>query len=200
MAISRGEVPSPSTPPIRMGRLSCPSALTCVPVVFRRSARDGARSNRSADDLCWSERRVGRGEHTFDPSHGGSQGFKSPHLHPKPCRSERRRSHIGGALVVAGGAWRHAGATPGSLGRADHPGRLRRHRAGRRRLSAPPCASGGSHVSQLGRRPSAPLDMVDCLAATRSWQQRGRPRSGARERWVIAPGIRSQGASGEARP
>jgi len=31
------------------------------------------------------------------------------------------------------------------------------------------CAGGGSHVRQLGRRPSAPLDMVDCLAATRSW-------------------------------
>jgi hypothetical protein len=27
----------------------------------------------------------------------------------------------------------------------------------------------GSHVRQLGRRPLAPLDMVDCLAATRSW-------------------------------
>ena len=31
------------------------------------------------------------------------------------------------------------------------------------------CAGAGSHVRQLGRRPSAPLDMVDCLAATRSW-------------------------------
>jgi transposase len=31
------------------------------------------------------------------------------------------------------------------------------------------CAGGGSQVRQLGRRPSAPLDMVDCLAATRSW-------------------------------
>jgi hypothetical protein len=27
----------------------------------------------------------------------------------------------------------------------------------------------GSDVRQLGRRPSAPLDMVDGLAATRSW-------------------------------
>jgi hypothetical protein len=45
-----------------------------------------------------------------------------------------------------------------------------------------------------GRRP------VDCLAATRSRLQRGRRRSGARERSVIALGIRSQGASGEARP
>jgi hypothetical protein len=47
----------------------------------------------------------------------------------------------------------------------------------------------GSHVRQLGRRPSAPLDMVDCLAATRSWWQRGGPRSGARERSVIALGF-----------
>src|SRR6266566_8278113 len=44
------------------------------------------------------------------------------------------------------------------------------------------------------------LDMVDCLAATRSWWQRGRPRSGARERSVIAVGYRSQGASGAVRP
>jgi hypothetical protein len=31
------------------------------------------------------------------PSHGGSQGFKSPHLHPQHCRSERRRLRAGGA-------------------------------------------------------------------------------------------------------
>jgi hypothetical protein len=30
-------------------------------------------------------------------SHGGSQGFKSPHLHPQPCRSERRQRRVGGA-------------------------------------------------------------------------------------------------------
>jgi hypothetical protein len=35
-------------------------------------------------------------------------------------------------------------------------------------LSAAPVLV-GSHVRQLGRRPSAPLDMVDGLAATRSW-------------------------------
>jgi transposase-like protein len=33
----------------------------------------------------------------------------------------------------------------------------------------PSCAGEGSHVRQLGRRPSAPLDLVDCLAAARSW-------------------------------
>ena len=43
------------------------------------------------------------------------------------------------------------------------------------------------------------LEMADCLATTRRWQ-RGRPRSGARERSVIALGIRRQGARGEARP
>jgi hypothetical protein len=31
------------------------------------------------------------------------------------------------------------------------------------------CAGGGSHVRQLGRRRSAPLDMAGCRAATRSW-------------------------------
>jgi hypothetical protein len=30
-------------------------------------------------------------------SHGGSQGFKSPHLHPQPRRSERRQHRAGGA-------------------------------------------------------------------------------------------------------
>jgi hypothetical protein len=30
-------------------------------------------------------------------SHGGSQGFKSPHLHPQPCRSERRQRRAGDA-------------------------------------------------------------------------------------------------------
>jgi hypothetical protein len=30
-------------------------------------------------------------------SHGGSQGFKSPHLHPQPRRSERRQRRVGGA-------------------------------------------------------------------------------------------------------
>jgi hypothetical protein len=30
-------------------------------------------------------------------SHGGSQGFKSPHLHPQTCRSGRRQRRVGGA-------------------------------------------------------------------------------------------------------
>jgi hypothetical protein len=30
-------------------------------------------------------------------SHGGSQGFKSPHLYPQPCRSERRQRRAGDA-------------------------------------------------------------------------------------------------------
>jgi hypothetical protein len=33
-------------------------------------------------------------------SHGGSQGFKSPHLHPKHCRSERRQRRAGGAYCI----------------------------------------------------------------------------------------------------
>src|SRR5215211_8781086 len=41
------------------------------------------------------------------------------------CSSERRRSIIGGALIVPGGAWGHAGATAG-------PPRQPHNRAGRR--------------------------------------------------------------------
>jgi hypothetical protein len=33
-------------------------------------------------------------------SHGGSQGFKSPHLHPQHCRSERREPRAGGAHCI----------------------------------------------------------------------------------------------------
>jgi hypothetical protein len=50
----------------------------------RRSAALSERSPRSSDDPdCLS--------------HGGSQGFKSPHLHPQPRRSERRQRRAGGA-------------------------------------------------------------------------------------------------------
>jgi hypothetical protein len=37
------------------------------------------------------------GEGPAQISHGGSQGFKSPHLHPQPRRSERRQRRAGGA-------------------------------------------------------------------------------------------------------
>jgi hypothetical protein len=37
------------------------------------------------------------GEDPVQISHGGSQGFKSPHLHPQPRRSERRQRRVGGA-------------------------------------------------------------------------------------------------------
>src|SRR5512132_2892476 len=33
-------------------------------------------------------------------SHGGSQGFKSPHLHPQHCRSERRQPRAGDAYCI----------------------------------------------------------------------------------------------------
>jgi hypothetical protein len=55
-------------------------------------------------------------------SHGGSQGFKSPHLHPQHCRSERRRATIGGALVVPGAAWGHTGATAGLPAQPNYGG------------------------------------------------------------------------------
>jgi hypothetical protein len=38
-------------------------------------------------------------------SHGGSQGFKSPHLHPQPRRSERRQRRAGDAHRVPGPRW-----------------------------------------------------------------------------------------------
>jgi hypothetical protein len=37
------------------------------------------------------------GEGPVQISHGGSQGFKSPHLHPQPRRSERRQRRAGDA-------------------------------------------------------------------------------------------------------
>src|SRR5919106_6341841 len=39
------------------------------------------------------------------PSHGGSQGFKSPHLHPQHRRSARRQRPVGGAHRVPGPRW-----------------------------------------------------------------------------------------------
>jgi predicted dehydrogenase len=40
-----------------------------------------------------------------DYSHGGSQGFKSPHLHPQPRRSKRRQLRAGGARRMLGPRW-----------------------------------------------------------------------------------------------
>jgi hypothetical protein len=42
-------------------------------------------------------------------SHGGSQGFKSPHLHSQSCRSERRQRQDGDARCMSGPRW---GRTP----------------------------------------------------------------------------------------
>jgi hypothetical protein len=104
-AISRGEVPSPSTPSMSDSRLSWPHTPAGVPVMFRRSSGSSPISKRSIEQLRCSERCTPRGEHTFDPSHGGSQGFKSPHLHPhnpqvraSPASSRRRSPHSGAAL------------------------------------------------------------------------------------------------------
>src|SRR5215207_224526 len=47
------------------------------------------------------------------PSHGGSQGFKSPHLHPQHCRSERRQRRAGGAHLMLGPRW--AANAPGRV-------------------------------------------------------------------------------------
>jgi hypothetical protein len=44
-------------------------------------------------------------DHPGSLSHGGSQGFKSPHLHPQHCRSGRRRSHKAMLLPIAGPRW-----------------------------------------------------------------------------------------------
>jgi hypothetical protein len=61
--------------------------------------------------------------------------------------------------------------TEGPVTATRHRAGLTRHPSSSRpatALSAAPVPV-DSHVRQLGRRPSAPLDMVDCLAATRSW-------------------------------
>ena len=55
---------------------------------------------------------------------------------PHTSSSERRRSHIGGALVVAGGAWGHAGATPGPLGQVNDGACRRRLGAAVERVQA----------------------------------------------------------------
>jgi hypothetical protein len=44
-------------------------------------------------------------DHPTSLSHGGSQGFKSPHLHPQPRRSERRQRPAGGAHRMLGPRW-----------------------------------------------------------------------------------------------
>jgi hypothetical protein len=41
-------------------------------------------------------------------SHGGSQGFKSPHLHSQSRRSERRQRHVGDARCMSGPRWGRA--------------------------------------------------------------------------------------------
>jgi hypothetical protein len=51
-------------------------------------------------------------------SHGGSQGFKSPHLHPQHCRSERRQPRAGDARCHVAAAPRpqaHVTVQPGRL-------------------------------------------------------------------------------------
>jgi hypothetical protein len=61
--------------------------------------------------------------------------------------------------------------TEGPVTATRHRAGLTRHPSSSRpatALSAAPVPV-GSHVRQLGRRPSAPLDMVDGLAAMRSW-------------------------------
>jgi hypothetical protein len=59
-------------------------------------------------------------EDSVQISHGGSQGFKSLASTPQPSRSERRRSIIGGALVVPRAAWGHTWATPGPPRQPNH--------------------------------------------------------------------------------
>ena len=90
------------------------------------------------------------------------------HLQPHPATPSSRRSNAAPSLprhvtqrptdgpVTA--MWQRAGLTRHPVIELAGDGSQRRS-----------CAGGGSHVRQLGRRPSAPLDMVDCLAATRSW-------------------------------
>jgi hypothetical protein len=109
---------------------------------------------------------------------------------PRPDRRRRRASdgdrplprHL--QLHPATPSSRRSNAAPGlprhvTQRRAEGPVTATRHRAGLTRhpvielagdgSQRRSCAGGGAHVRQLGRRPSAPLDMVGCLAATRSW-------------------------------
>jgi hypothetical protein len=102
-----------------------------------------------------------RGE-TYQSAFAGDE----PLLHPATPSSRRSNA--------APGLPRHVTQRPteGPVTATRHRAGLTRHPVielagdGSQRRS---CAGGGSQVRQLGRRPSAPLDMVGCLAATRSW-------------------------------
>jgi hypothetical protein len=98
-AISRGEVPSPSTPSMSHSRLSWPLIPAGVPVMFRRSGASAPISKRSTEQTALLRATPAQREHTFDPSHGGSQGFKSPHLHPTPDDQRKRWSSSGSGPV-----------------------------------------------------------------------------------------------------
>jgi hypothetical protein len=60
-AISRGEVPSPSTPSMSGSPLSWPLTWATVPAMFRGSGASAPFSEGSSDQLRWSERHIHRG-------------------------------------------------------------------------------------------------------------------------------------------
>jgi hypothetical protein len=55
-------------------------------------------------------------------SHGGSQGFKSPHLHPQHRRSERRRRQAGGAHCMLRPRCGRERTSQSSQGGSQRPG------------------------------------------------------------------------------
>jgi hypothetical protein len=89
VAISRGRVPSPSTPSTSSSRLNWALAPVRVPVAFRRSDTSYLISKRSNLQRCWSEHRWTMGELTFEPrtEEAGVQ-IPSP---PPPARTSTTR-------------------------------------------------------------------------------------------------------------
>jgi hypothetical protein len=97
-------------------------------------------------------------------SHGGSQGFKSPHLHPQHRRSERRRQpQAGGAHCMfrprCGRSSSHSPArrlseTPGD----SVLGRTMTTQRGHRQLPADGRSSPASRLSPVGH----PVDLAHC--------------------------------------
>jgi hypothetical protein len=83
---------------VRMGSLDRPVGPhrgDTPPESHGQHRTTAATQHRSSAALLDQYRRSS--DHPGSLSHGGSQGFKSPHLHPQPCRSERRQRRAGGA-------------------------------------------------------------------------------------------------------
>jgi hypothetical protein len=104
-----------------------------------------------------------------DYSHGGSQGFKSPHLHPQTRRSERRQRRAGGAHCILRpphGRTRKSQPRPGGSqrpGPEPHTMTTQRSRRFAAHPGSPPTGDPRAHPAHPGSprgRPSHYLDQL----------------------------------------